>query len=96
MIKEKYQIIDHGVGSSDYFQGCGVSFTPYKDCFTGIGDTAYEALEDALEQAAQCQYVTEDIPNTLSNISEIPEEEIGSNGYSSLHHFVSIRIGRKG
>jgi len=48
-----FQVIDHGVTGSQFFQGCGTSFTPFEVCETGIGDTATEALDSALEQLAE-------------------------------------------
>ena len=48
-----YKITDHGVEHSQYFQGAGVAFTKWEECFTGIGNSPAEALEDALEQVAQ-------------------------------------------
>ena len=47
-----YEIIDHGIEWSDYFQGCGCSLTDYDSVATGIGDTPLVAIEDALEQLA--------------------------------------------
>jgi hypothetical protein len=81
---EKYEIIDHGVENSDYFQGCGVSFTEFDSVYTGIGDTPAEALDDALDQASY-EYNTESIANNLSDDSELPDD-------SEMHHFVSIRL----
>lgn len=49
-----YEVINHGVTTSSYFQGCGVCFTSFKHVQTGIGDTEKEALDDALEQIAMC------------------------------------------
>ena len=46
------QVINHGIEHSQYFQGCGVSFTHYDDCFTGIGASPGKAYNDALEQIA--------------------------------------------
>lgn len=43
-----YSITDHGVEHSQYFQGDGISFTEYTDCATGCGNSAWNALEDAL------------------------------------------------
>ncbi len=48
-----YEIIRHGVEHSDYFQGCGVSFTRFDHVCTGIGDTEAEAFNDALDSVAQ-------------------------------------------
>lgn len=47
-----FEIIDHGIKHSQYFQGCGVSYTNFNEVATGCGQNATEALEDALEQIA--------------------------------------------
>jgi len=46
------EVVDLGVQVADYFQGFGVSFTPFSDCVVGNGNSPREALEDALEQIA--------------------------------------------
>lgn len=84
-----HEILDHGVEGSQYFQGCGVSYTRYTEVYTGIGDSAYEALEDALEQAAMSDWDVESIKNDLSEEITIPED---AEDESELHHFVSIRL----
>jgi hypothetical protein len=84
-----HQVIDHGVDGSQYFQGCGVSCTEYTDVYTGIGDSAHEALEDALEQAATSDWDVEEIHNYLSEGITVPED---AEEDSELHHFVSIRL----
>jgi hypothetical protein len=48
----RFQVLDHGEDGSQYFSGCGVTFTGYTHVATGVGDTAREALEDAAEQMA--------------------------------------------
>jgi len=47
-----FEIVDHGINHAQYFQGCGVSYTKFKDVATGCGDNPAEALADALEQLA--------------------------------------------
>lgn len=47
-----YEIIDHGIDHSQYFQGCGVSYTRFENVVTGCGSSADEAWNDALEQMA--------------------------------------------
>ena len=84
-----HQILDHGVDGSQYFPGCGVSCTIYTEVYTGIGDSAHEALEDALEQAAMSDWDVEGIINDLSKDITIPED---AEEESELHHFVSIRL----
>jgi len=48
----EYEIINHGMEHSQYFQGCGTSFTRFTHVWTGIGDSSKEAYNDALEQMA--------------------------------------------
>ena len=47
-----FELIDHGIHGSQYFQGCGTSFTSYEHVSTGCGDNPHEAVEDAIEQIA--------------------------------------------
>lgn len=46
------ELVDHGITGSQYFQGCGTTFTQYDHVVTGAGDNPSEALNDALEQMA--------------------------------------------
>jgi len=55
----EYEIINHGVQHSDYFQGCGTCHTEFTDVATGIGVSEREALDDALEMLAQANWDTE-------------------------------------
>ena len=48
----EFELIDHGIGHSQYFQGCGVAFTGFANVVTGIGDNPAEAIDDCLEQMA--------------------------------------------
>lgn len=57
----------HGIDYPSYWQGAGVSFTKWDNCFVGVGDTPFEAGEDALENAAQCGYDVDEIENDLEN-----------------------------
>lgn len=53
MSKPKFEIVDLGVDHPDYFQGFGTSFIQYEHSTYGIGNTAEEAYQDALDSAAQ-------------------------------------------
>lgn len=53
MDKPKFQIVDLGVHYPDHFQGFGTSYTQFEHCTYGIGNTAEEAYQDALDSAAQ-------------------------------------------
>lgn len=92
-----HEIIDHGVEHEQYFQGCGVAFTEYNEVFTGIGDSAYEALDDALENAAMSGYDVSGVENTLSDEPDLPGPELDDDPESiadadACWHYVSIRI----
>jgi len=49
---ERWEVEDHGVEHSQYFQGAGLAFTTFESIGTGIGDSPGEALDDAIEQLA--------------------------------------------
>jgi hypothetical protein len=83
-MQKDYEIIDHGVEHEQYFQGCGVSLTRFGKAFTGIGASAYDALEDALEQAAVSGHKVDHIKNELPN----HEVELEEDNY----YYVSIRL----
>ena len=55
----EFQLLDHGIENSSYFQGCGVACTSFEDVATGIGNNAAEAVDDALESLAQRDWETE-------------------------------------
>jgi len=65
-----YEIVDHGVDNPQYFQGCGIACTDYDDVATGMGTSANEALDDALEQLAITDWNVENIKNDMSKENE--------------------------
>jgi hypothetical protein len=65
---EKFEIINHGVDHEQYFSGCGCAFTEYTNVATGIGDSANEAAEDALEMLAQNEW---DVDNNKSLLRDV-------------------------
>jgi hypothetical protein len=50
----KYDVILHGIYDSQDFPGQGTLGTPYKNVVTGIGYSAKEAYEDAIEMYYTC------------------------------------------
>lgn len=80
----KIKTICHGLYHEQEFPGCGVAFTEFDECFTGIGNTAYEAKEDALEQMAGVGYDTEGIVNDEDLYFKCCENDI--------HIYVSLLI----
>ena len=88
-----FEVINHGVENSQYFQGCGIAYTSFEDVATGIGDSPFEALEDALESLAQNDWDVSGIKNELSKESEIPvNEENEENESMDVFHYVSVRV----
>lgn len=87
-----YEIIDHGVEDEQYFKGCGTAGTKFGDVYTGIGDSAYDALEDALEQAATSDWNISSVENNLSKEVDVPQTEDDSEDDTGIWHYVSIRL----
>ena len=85
----RYEIIDHGVDNSQYFQGCGTAFTSFDNCVTGIGDSFRAGLEDALESMAQ---MVKSIPDELeSEVADADETITVEEDSEDCYHYVSIR-----
>lgn len=101
-------ITDYGIEHAQYFQGHGVSFTKYKHCSLGSGETYAEALEDALDQAAcegyDIELTAEDEPSQWegkgpsanSQHEDYCEEENHSNCDSELYYYVGLRWNEEG
>jgi hypothetical protein len=51
--KLMFELEDHGVDHAQYFTGRGVSGTDYNTCDLGVGESAREAAEDALQMMYQ-------------------------------------------
>lgn len=85
-----WYVEDCGVNSSQYFSGRGISGTSWKDCFVGIGGSAYEALEDALDIAYQCDWDTKNIPNEMNR--ELTAGDCVNDIESDVFHFVALYV----
>lgn len=73
-----YRIDRYGLQSASYWQGAGTACTTWREVATGIGETEFEALEDALESLAQQDWETAQIENTLDDevtVTDILREE---------------------
>lgn len=104
----QFELIDHGIENSQYFQGCGTAYTKFTDVATGIGDNPAEAIEDALDQLAQADWDVEDLaPRILAaeGWKEFPTEPsvgecypidddgiVDFDGECDLYYHVSIRV----
>jgi len=83
-----HEVVIHGVEHEQYFQGCGVSFTPYTDVATGIGSDAREAFEDALESLAMAGWDVALVEAT----TELEECVLPEDAHEELHVYVSVRV----
>lgn len=52
----QYEITDYGIENSAYFTGHGTLWTTYTHSALGCGDNYQDALENALEEAAEEGY----------------------------------------
>lgn len=99
-----FEVVDHGIEHSQYFQGCGTSFTSYSQVVTGCGDNPNEALEDALDQIAYGHDIdTEDLKSRIMedcfgegcNVSSFPEKpsayDQDNSEESEMYYYLSIR-----
>ena len=96
---ETYEIINHGVMYSDYFQGCGTAFTEFTDVATGIGSSEREALDDALEMLAQQDWDTASNPDLVIDFesaddTDVIQDIIDTETYNGdwPYVFVSVRV----
>jgi hypothetical protein len=85
----QYEIVDHGIENSQYFQGCGVAFTEYTDVATGIGEDYAEAVDDACEMLAQNGWDTDcidSLPQRGGRGPCVPDDA------EDCYYYVSIRV----
>jgi len=95
----EFELIDHGIEHSQYFQGCGVAFTRFANVATGIGDNPAEAIDDCLEQVAQAGFDTEGMETRImaqEGLKAIPTtpsvaDEYGCDETGEAYYHVSIR-----
>lgn len=85
-----YQIVDHSIEYTDYFQGCGIAFTEFKDTATGIGHSAYEAADDAMELLTQNDWNTESNLELLQEVEKM--SKIKFKPQEDLWYHVSVRV----
>ena len=92
-----FQLDDMGIENCQYFQGYGVSFTPFAFCAYGVGDNPREALDDCLEQVAQEGIDTEDLEARIiaeNNREQLPETPSVSEEYpdsEDVYYHVGIK-----
>ena len=97
---DDYSIEDYGVDGEQYFPGVGTAYTDWDSAFTGIGETLREAIEDALENAAQGDIDTTDIDplagfdsGTLdAPLHAATDECQADNEFCDHHHYAVLFI----
>ncbi len=97
-IIKDFEVVDHGIDNSQYFQGCGVAFTRYYEVVTGCGQNFQEAIDDALESMAQ-QHNGIDFPEFEQAIKDElgiktvawPNDEQVPEDAEDSYYYVSIR-----
>ena len=97
----KFELIDHGIEHSQYFQGCGVAFTGFENVATGIGGNPAEAIDDCLEQIAQAGFDTEGMEARIiaqegwEALPTTPDVQAIYGNIEDLYYHVSIRWSEK-
>ena len=86
-----FEVIDHGIEHSQYFQGCGVAFSRYAHAVTGIGDDFREALDDCLNQIAY-EYDLGNIEALILADKVIYGDAIAPPDADEIYYHVSIRF----
>jgi hypothetical protein len=97
-----HRVHDHGIMYSDYFQGAGTAFTNWDEVFTGTGENAHEALDQALDEAATDGWdvrsienpydpeSTDNVQNTVrDNNPDMEGDDIDTDG---VYYFVSLYV----
>ena len=97
----EFELTDHGIHHSQYFQGCGLSSgccgESFENVATGIGDNPAEAIDDCLEQMAQAGFETEDMEARImkqegwDKLPKTPNAYKLHDNSGELHYHVSIR-----
>ncbi len=93
----EFELVDHGIEHSQYFQGCGLSFTEFDDIATGCGNNYAESVDDALECLAQGDWETEGmekriLEQELPGYRALPTRPAVKASAEDCYYYVSIRV----
>ena len=90
---KSFEIINHGYDHAQYFQGCGISFTPFEDVATGLGYSAADAYEDAIE-GLTWDWDTSSLPRRPRGIRKADHvpSKIWKDEENEIYWHVSIRV----
>lgn len=94
----EFEVVDHGISHSQYFQGCGLSFTDYEGIATGCGNDPRESVDDALEQLACGGWDVEGMEKRIvadgwfGNRRKIPAKPSVPARSDDCYYYLSIRV----
>jgi hypothetical protein len=97
-----YEIINHGIENSQYFQGCGTSFTGFDIAITGVGYNAKQAYNDAVDQCYMMDIDSASLDKLLPvrprgiNAKDKVPYEYSKHEDNEIYYYVSIRLKLKG
>jgi len=86
-----FEIIIHGIYHEQYFPGCGCAFTSFTDVATGIGESAHEAAEDALELLSQNEWNVDKNKSLLRDVKRL-SRSVGRDLGDNCYFYVSIKV----
>jgi len=97
-----HSVHDHGIMYSDYFPGVSTVHTRWDDVYTGTGENAHEALDEALDDAAQDGWDVRSIknefdPESPDNVQNSirannPDMEDDDDTPDGVYYYVSIFV----
>jgi hypothetical protein len=90
-MKVTYEITDEGVHASQYWQGVGVAFTDWVEVYSGCGSTLDEAIDDALENAAQNGVDTSHMEAVFYD--EDLKRPLPDDAHDEVHHYAAVWVG---
>lgn len=71
----QWKVVSHGIDHNQFYVPMGTFLSDWVEAITGIGDTPFAAMEDALDCAGCDGYNVDHIPNTLEDKGEdLPED----------------------
>ena len=94
----EFEVVDHGIENSQYFQGCGLSHTVYDGIATGCGNDPREAVDDALEQLACGGWDVEGMEKRIvadgwfGNRRKVPTKPAVPSTSDDCYYYLSIRV----
>lgn len=96
----EFELIDHKIQHSQYFQGCGTVFTRFEHVITGIGNNPMIAICDCLNQMAMAGFNAENMEARImkqEGWEALPTDpavqwnrDIGEVPNDQLYYYVSI------